>query len=144
MSKNSTTKFLAGLSAVVVPAVLGALLYNRLKPDRSTQKGNNASDCGADTDAAANAEAGAKKEVCVLYGTTTGTARTFAERMCQRINANPLLQESYHASVADLAVYNYEDELPKQTLVFLVCSTWSEGTPPESCRGFFDWLRDFA
>ena len=64
--------------------------------------------------------------------------------MCQRINDNPQLSMAYTANVADLAVYNYEEQLPKQALVFLVCSTWSEGTPPESCRGFFEWLKDYA
>jgi sulfite reductase alpha subunit-like flavoprotein len=106
MSKNSTTKFLAGLSAVVVPAVLGALLYSRLNPDRSNQKGS--SDGTSDASASTTAE-GEKKEVCVLYGTTTVTAKAFAERMCQRINDNPQLSMAYTANVADLAVYNYEE-----------------------------------
>jgi len=133
---SKTLRFLGGLSLVVIPTVLGAYLYSRVRTagldgDSSTSR---TQDSGS----------GSRVAVTILYGTTTGNSRNFAERTCKRINNNPLLQHAYEAVAVDLATYAFEDKLVTQGLVLLICSTWTDGKPPETAAAFFDWLQDFA
>jgi tRNA wybutosine-synthesizing protein 1 len=128
---SKAVRFLGGLASVLVPAVIGAYVYQRYTSSPQAQRSLSKTPKG-------------KERVTVLYGTTTGTARMFAERLAKRINQNPLIQNFYEARALNLSTYNHEDEMPKEGFVFLLCSTWSEGTAPESCREFFEWLQDFA
>lgn len=80
-----------------------------------------------------------EKKVTILYGTCTGTARTFAEKLCKRIDSCT----KYVVEVKDLKDYN-DEKLDKENIVLFICSTWSEGTAPESARPFFEWLKDLA
>lgn len=131
---SKATRFLTGLSLVVIPTVLGAFLYSRIRSVAKAGDGASASDTALLI----------KVPVTILYGTTTGNARNFAERMVKRINNNPLLQHAYEAASLDLASYEGEDKLAKQGLVLIICSTWTDGKPPESCTFFFSFLQDFA
>ncbi|CAM2730316.1 unnamed protein product, partial [Rotaria socialis] len=79
------------------------------------------------------------KRVRILYGTCTGTARKFAEKLRKRIDSCT----KYVVEVTDLKDYN-EDNLDKEEIVLFICSTWSEGRPPESASQFFEWLKDYA
>ena len=78
------------------------------------------------------------RKVTVLYGTTTGTAKAFAYNLQQQ-----LLRAGIIVEVSNLAEYD-EDSLDKQDVVLFLCSTWSNGQPPESCSFFFEWIRDYA
>ncbi len=79
------------------------------------------------------------KKVTILYGTCTGTAKLFAEKLTKRIDSCT----KYVVETADLKDYN-EDNLDKEDIVLFICSTWTDGEPPESAKQFFDWLKDYA
>jgi tRNA wybutosine-synthesizing protein 1 len=127
---SKALRFLAGLSAVIVPAAISIYAYSKYNDDTK----------GSELESKKNKKA----SVTILYGTTTNTAKDYAERLCKRINANPLLQSNYNAQALNLAEYNHEDKFHKEDIVFIICSTWTDGTAPESCREFFTWLEDFA
>ncbi len=126
-------RFLSGICFVVVPAALGAYLYSRVQGQEST-KGTNQKDVVVSR----------KLIVTILYGTTTGNARNFAERTCKRINSNPLMQQTYEARFFDIATYSFEERLSSEDIVLIICSTWTDGKPPVTAADFFSWLQDYA
>lgn len=80
-----------------------------------------------------------KKRVHILYGTTTGTARQFANTLLRHIQKKCLIE----VIVSDLATYN-EESLPEEDIVLFISSTWEGGRPPESCANFFKGLEDLV
>jgi sulfite reductase alpha subunit-like flavoprotein len=42
-----------------------------------------------------------------------------------------------------MATYD-QDNLDSESFLIFLCSTWTDGEPPESARGFYLWLKDFA
>lgn len=77
-----------------------------------------------------------KDSVSVLYSTQSGTSRLLAET---------LLTNSHFSDVelilTDLKDYDIDD-LPYETNVIFIISTWSEGEAVPSSKWFFDWLRE--
>jgi len=43
-------------------------------------------------------------------------------------------------TVTDLADYDYVEELEHENLLVLICSTWTEGIPPPTAKGFYDYV----
>lgn len=76
--------------------------------------------------------------VRVLYGTTTGTARTFASTMLEDIKSF-----SANVDVVDLKEYD-QDNLELEDVVIIIMSTWTGGKPPKSAEVFCAWLEDTA
>ncbi len=82
---------------------------------------------------------GTHRRIHILYGTTTGTARTFSQTLSRHIEKKCNL----HVSVSDLKDYN-EELLSKEDIVLFICSTWTDGKAPQTCQRFFDWVQDQA
>lgn len=78
-----------------------------------------------------------KKRIVILYGTTTGTSKSFAHQIAQQLGS--LFQS---VIVKDLKDYDYEAYLHKEKYLLVLISTWSEGTPPVSCQPFFNGIQD--
>jgi len=74
----------------------------------------------------------------VLYGTTTGTSKRAATSLEAWLNtALPGAQ----VVVSDIATYRF-DEMPSESVLILMVSTHTEGTPPPSCAHFWTLLQD--
>jgi tRNA wybutosine-synthesizing protein 1 len=73
-----------------------------------------------------------------LYGTTTGTAKSFALKLQSK-----LLIVGRDVHVCNLAEYDQE-KLVKEDIVLYICSTWEGGEAPESCQPFLIDLKDYA
>eukprot|EP01116_Phalansterium_solitarium_P022283 TRINITY_DN72_c0_g1_i1.p1 TRINITY_DN72_c0_g1~~TRINITY_DN72_c0_g1_i1.p1 ORF type:complete len:748 (+),score=116.68 TRINITY_DN72_c0_g1_i1:114-2357(+) len=76
--------------------------------------------------------------VKVLYGTQTGTAKLWANRLSASAN-----DQGYRAEVLDLSTYDTDELQFEDTLLFVV-STYTDGKPPESVEPFFNELSDLA
>lgn len=78
-------------------------------------------------------------EVCkVIYASQTGHAKGLAEQLVQH-----LLNEGVSVQLADPSAYEPED-LAKEKLVFLVASTWDNGSVPLHASFFGRWLEESA
>jgi tRNA wybutosine-synthesizing protein 1 len=83
--------------------------------------------------------------VVILYGTTTGNSKSFSESLCQ-----DLAVEGIEVAVKNCADFdkNIDEEVQKlksdYDLMVLIISTYTDGTPPESCSWFYTWLQDLA
>jgi sulfite reductase alpha subunit-like flavoprotein len=148
MDKSTRNSFLIGLTSVVVPVavlfLVHQLYYNNndiKQADSSSLSTTVAKKDFKEKNKSENVPDKSKenRRVLILYGTCTGTAKLFAEKLCKRIdNCTKFVVE-----VMDLKDYN-EDKLNTEDIVLFICSTWSEGGPPESAKPFFEWLKDYA
>jgi len=88
---------------------------------------------------------GSVKPVLILYGTTTGKSKGFATSLSVQ-----LLARGVNCEIKDLAEFGKSIEedfqaLPTQyRLLILLISTYTEGTPPDSCKWFYSWIKDFS
>eukprot|EP00095_Tigriopus_kingsejongensis_P005660 snap_masked-scaffold209_size256900-processed-gene-0.8 protein:Tk05660 transcript:snap_masked-scaffold209_size256900-processed-gene-0.8-mRNA-1 annotation:"trna wybutosine-synthesizing protein 1 homolog" len=84
------------------------------------------------------------QKVLILYGTTTGRARSLAHQLADRLAH---LAE-VAAQVQDVADLDFDEHLRPEaaegTLVILLMATYTEGTPPESARWFYQALAEAA
>lgn len=74
----------------------------------------------------------------ILFVSQTGTSKALAQRLHQLLAANDLVFD-----IVDPKDYEPED-LPKETLVLIVASTWEDGKPPPSAKFFATWLAESA
>lgn len=74
----------------------------------------------------------------ILFVSQTGTSKSLAQRLHQLLAANDLAFD-----LVDPKDYEPED-LPKETLVIIVASTWEDGKPPPSAKFFATWLAESA
>lgn len=77
-------------------------------------------------------------KILILYGTTTGTGKTFALKLMGK-----LLAAGRTVEMCNMSDYDQE-KLVKEDIVLIVCSTWEGGVAPESCRAFMEDLKDYA
>jgi cytochrome P450/NADPH-cytochrome P450 reductase len=70
--------------------------------------------------------------ILILYGSNMGTAQDLAQKLLQQASARKI-----PATVAELD--SYAQALPKQTPVFVFCSTYN-GQPPDNASKFAAWL----
>lgn len=78
------------------------------------------------------------EKVTILFGTTTGTAKSFAQRISRALTNAGIL-----CSVQNISSYD-EDKLSQEDVVLFITSTWMNGKPPDSCKLFFEWLEDYV
>jgi sulfite reductase (NADPH) flavoprotein alpha-component len=73
--------------------------------------------------------------VLVLYGSQTGSAETLAKKFARRMS-------SEGGNVRAVSMESFS-EIPwdRERRVLFVCSTYGDGEPPDSARGFWDWLK---
>ncbi|TXG52239.1 hypothetical protein EZV62_021408 [Acer yangbiense] len=74
----------------------------------------------------------------LFFISQTGTSKTLAERLHSHLTSLDLPFE-----LVDPRNYEPED-LPKETLILIVASTWDNGKPPETAKFFVDWLAESA
>ncbi|XP_050364085.1 S-adenosyl-L-methionine-dependent tRNA 4-demethylwyosine synthase [Argentina anserina] len=72
----------------------------------------------------------------LLFISQTGTSKALARRLLDLLASSGLDFE-----LVDAATYEPED-LPRETLVLIVASTWDDGRPPAAARFFTDWLAE--
>jgi len=78
------------------------------------------------------------QKVKILFGTQTGTSKEWANKLASEIE-----KKDFSTEVVDLALYD-PDELSEESLILFVISTYTDGTPPESCAAFYEWLKDHS
>lgn len=79
------------------------------------------------------------KKVTILYGTVTGTSRTMAYKLHSLLV--PLNVPTLNLS--NIADYDEDRYLDEEEILLIICSTWTDGTPPPSAKRFLDYLIDF-
>lgn len=82
------------------------------------------------------------KNCVFLYGSQTGTAEEYAHKFSKELSSRFGLK----TLVGDLSDFDYENfnEVPHDTLVFLVLATYGEGEPTDDAVEFFDYLDNEA
>jgi sulfite reductase alpha subunit-like flavoprotein len=80
-----------------------------------------------------------QRKVTILYATTTGTARKFANTLLHHLGKKCDME----IRTVDLKDFS-EDHLSKEDIVLLICSTFQDGQSPQSAKLFFDDLNDQA
>jgi sulfite reductase alpha subunit-like flavoprotein len=78
-------------------------------------------------------------KVIILYATSTNTSKNIAEKLQTTLS----LEGFKSVSVKNIKDYD-PDTLEKEDVVLFVCSTWSEGLPPQTANTFFNWLQDLV
>jgi tRNA wybutosine-synthesizing protein 1 len=121
-------------AAVVAAGSLALYYYSRNKPQAVLQ--------AADSSAAEPNDT-ATTPVTILYGTSTGTSKRFAEALCRDIFALNVSGYAFKPRVLDMASLEGED-LEKETIVIVLMSTFTEGTPPPPAVSLCGWLADAA
>lgn len=79
----------------------------------------------------------------ILYGTQTGTAKSFAESLQRSLFALNVSGYHFDTSVVNIKEYD-QDNLEHETIVIYILSTWSGGLPPADARLFCNWISDMA
>lgn len=74
----------------------------------------------------------------IFFVSETGTSKTLAQRLVRLLSSNELAFD-----LVDPKNYEPED-LPKESLVLIVASTWEDGKPPQSGAFFANWLAESA
>lgn len=72
----------------------------------------------------------------IIFLSETGTSKTLTLRLHRLLASNGVAFD-----VVDSRHYEPED-LPKETLLILVASTWQDGAPPDASRFFATWLAE--
>ncbi|CAN3356823.1 NADPH--cytochrome P450 reductase [Diutina catenulata] len=82
------------------------------------------------------------KNCIVFYGSQTGTAEDYANKLSKELSARFGLK----TMSADLGSYDFEnfDEIANETLVFFICATYGEGEPTDDAVDFVEWLDNEA
>ena len=80
------------------------------------------------------------KSITILYATTTGTARTYAQAL-QDLIAKIEISQNYFITCIDIKDYD-EDNLEKENVIIYLCSTWINGSTPENMNRFKNHLDD--
>ena len=73
----------------------------------------------------------------VLFGTTTGTAKTFANKLASKIAR----VSSMKTEIVNLQDYDV-DNLEKESFIFVISFTWMDDVPPETASNFFLTVSD--
>ncbi|XP_062081394.1 S-adenosyl-L-methionine-dependent tRNA 4-demethylwyosine synthase-like [Humulus lupulus] len=74
----------------------------------------------------------------ILFISQTGTSKALARRLL-----NLLASNNFEFDLVDAKDYEPED-LPKETLVLIIASTWDDGKAPPDARFFTNWLAESA
>eukprot|EP01032_Pedospumella_encystans_P021473 gene21473-24358_t len=77
-------------------------------------------------------------KIVIIYGTTTGTGKTFALKLLSKLQA-----VGRAAEIVNMKDYDQE-KLVKEDIALIIVSTWEGGVAPESGSGFVEDLRDYA
>ena len=82
------------------------------------------------------------KSIAIFYGSQTGTAEEFANRLAkdaQRYTLKAMVLDPEECDIEDLPLI--KDELDKALLVFVV-ATYGEGDPTDNAQALYEWLHE--
>ena len=74
------------------------------------------------------------------YFVFTGNAKDFAWRLAKDIEENELEVDVNNISNIEAEEFLPQEASNPQTLLVVIISTYTEGTPPESAKWFYKWL----
>jgi tRNA wybutosine-synthesizing protein 1 len=120
-------------AAVVAAGSLALYYYSRNKPQTAPEAADSSPAVLNDT----------ATPVTILFGTSTGTSKRFAEALCRDIFALNVSGYAFKPRVLDMASLEGED-LEKEAIIIVLMSTFIEGTPPPPAVSLCDWLADAA
>ena len=134
-NQNRHSAILLGAVALIGTVALCVLLQksNISRTGSEAQKINRVVDTQDDSNS--NLKSG---KIVILYGTTTGTGKSFDLKLLRKLIAANRVVE-----VCSMSEYDQE-KLVKEDIVLVICSTWMNGEPPVSCQGFMVELKDYA
>ena len=78
-----------------------------------------------------------KRRSVLLYGTQTGTAERFAKQLKGELQ---IRYDDTAFEVMDTEEYKAEQQLPQESLVFLLLATYGDGEPTDNAAEFYNWL----
>ncbi|KAI9927380.1 hypothetical protein ASPWEDRAFT_116905 [Aspergillus wentii DTO 134E9] len=80
----------------------------------------------------------AGKNIVVFWGSQSGTAEGFAQRLAREIS----LRHGQETMTADLSDYDSEtiSQIPESKLAIFIVSTYGEGDPSDNTAEFWDWI----
>ncbi len=82
-----------------------------------------------------------KEQVRIIYGSVTGTAKSFAQILANDIALK--LGSSFDIILKNASEFD-EADLESPGIVLILCATWEGGTPVEPARRLHDWLDEYA
>eukprot|EP01038_Epipyxis_sp_PR26KG_P014525 gene14525-19501_t len=149
MERVNKTALLFGFALAVTPLVLW-FVYDKNRDIKKNNSTNVKPVENNEIDVNTNLKDGIKCRILVLYGTTTGYARTYAHKLAHKIktvadgnNKNTSNKSDINISIVDMSEFDSE-LLDRFDLVFAICSTWTDGKPPVTAQRFVDGLKDLA
>ena len=77
-----------------------------------------------------------------MYGSQTGTAERFAGELKDALLGKFGGGRAYN--VVDVEDYGHEEDLGRESLIFLVMATYGEGEPTETASAFVSWLTELG
>ena len=78
-----------------------------------------------------------KRRSVLLYGTQTGTAERFAKQLKAELQ---IRYDDTAFEVLDTEEYKAEQQLPQESLVFLLLATYGDGEPTDNAAELYNWL----
>ncbi|PNP80374.1 hypothetical protein FNYG_05973 [Fusarium nygamai] len=81
-----------------------------------------------------------EKNCVVLFGSQSGNAQEFAEKLGREAHA----RFSLRSTVAEIDEYTYQNlhKLPENTIVFFILASYGDGEPTDNAEQFFNFLTD--
>lgn len=74
----------------------------------------------------------------LFFITQTGTSKALAQSLLNLLSSNNIPFD-----LVDPQNYEPED-LPKESLILIIASTWEDGNPPENSKFFVNWLAEIS
>jgi len=86
------------------------------------------------------------EKVVIIYGTTTGKSELFSKQLSSKLKLRDCETQLINASTFGS---NIEDKMKEitaggKTILVVIISTYTEGSPPDSAKWFYTWLSDMA
>ena len=83
-------------------------------------------------------------KVVILFATSTGTAEKFSHRLADELNIVAI-----DADVTNVSDVEAEERLTTlsstpNSLLVIIASTFTDGSPPEPAKWFFNWVEEAA
>ena len=131
------------IPAILVTAIVSSYLKakknvsNKLKLD---QKNDTANVIESNTIIRTNNNTIKEKSLTILYGTCTGTAENLANNL-----KTYLLSRFDITNITLKDANDFDDnDIEKQDILFIICSTYENGEPPARARRLYEWLQDYS
>lgn len=136
MSPSNKSLLVLGAVSVITPLMIWYYYTNSLS---STKKTNDLTD----KNSIESIPPKKPNKVLILYGTTTGTALKFSQKLESDIIKSQHGNLRIPVRIINMKDFD-EESLHKEDIVVIITSTWTGGIAPESAQRFFEGLKDIA